>query len=147
MSVASSSRNGTGARAVERGTWWLIEAATATLRETDRVARFGPGRLHVLLPETRGRQAERVVERIRERWAERAGIAGTSEVVLRTAVAPVPTTGGIDDAFRRAEATTTPISPGTASTTRSSGSEVAETAPEHPGTPESTPSSAPDPTA
>jgi hypothetical protein len=103
--VNSASSNGTGRKDVERGTWWLIEAATAMLRETDRVARVGPGRLHVLMPETRGRQAERVLERIRERWSERAGRSSAEQVLLRLAVAPVAQGGGVDAAFARAEAT------------------------------------------
>ncbi len=103
LSVRASSPNGTAARDVERGTWWLIEAATGMLRETDRVARVGPGRLYVLLPETRARHAERVVDRIRDEWSERARRAGAGSLALRLAVAPVSGGGGIDEAFGRAE--------------------------------------------
>ncbi|HEY3522987.1 MAG TPA: hypothetical protein VGK63_04745 [Candidatus Limnocylindrales bacterium] len=103
LAVDSTSANGTAARDVDRGTWWLIEAATGMLRETDRVARVGPGRLYVLLPETRSRQAERVVERIRDQWSDRADRSGSGSLALRLAVAPVGAGGGIDDAFGRAE--------------------------------------------
>ncbi|HEU4673984.1 MAG TPA: hypothetical protein VFS32_13915 [Candidatus Limnocylindrales bacterium] len=103
LSVDSSSANGTAARDVERGTWWLVDAATGMLRETDRVARVAPGRLYVLLPETRARHAERVIERIRDQFSERAERAGGGSIELRLAVAPVAATGGIDEAFGRAE--------------------------------------------
>jgi GGDEF domain-containing protein len=99
--VDSTSANGTAHKDVERGTWWLIEAATALLRETDRVARVGPGRLRVLMPETRARQAERVLERIRDRWAERADRSGGETVLLRVAAAPVA--HGVEAAFARAD--------------------------------------------
>lgn len=104
LAVESVSRNGTGARDVERGTWWLIDATTRVVRETDRVARVGPGRIHLLLPETRPRQAERVVDRIRERWNEQLAAQGDrATVLLSVGIAAVPARGGAAEAFDRAE--------------------------------------------
>jgi hypothetical protein len=45
-------------------------AIRAAARETDRVARTGPGRFHVLLPETEEAEASAVAERIRAACAQ-----------------------------------------------------------------------------
>jgi hypothetical protein len=55
---------GTGA-AAERAVPGLGIAIRAAARETDRVARVGPARFHILLPETEEAEASAVAERIR----------------------------------------------------------------------------------
>ncbi|HET7026424.1 MAG TPA: hypothetical protein VFI28_01900 [Candidatus Limnocylindrales bacterium] len=87
---------------VERASWQLVEATTGTVRETDRVARVAAGRLHLLMPETRTRQAERVVERIRDEWETRMAAASGS-LRLLCAVAAVPPGEGVAAALERAE--------------------------------------------
>jgi hypothetical protein len=79
---------------LDRGSWRLIDAATRVVRSTDRVARVGPDRLQLLMPETRLRSAERVVERIRAHWEERIA---HDELPLRlvTAIAAPPPSEGI----------------------------------------------------
>jgi hypothetical protein len=89
---------------LERSSWRLIDATTRIVRETDRVARVAPGRFHLLLPETKPRQAERVVERIRARWEERMS-GETGDLRLITAVASVPPGEGVVAGLARAEAT------------------------------------------
>jgi PleD family two-component response regulator len=108
LSIVSTSANGTAERDVDRGTWSLIDATTTILRETDRVARVAPGRVHILLPETRARQAERVVDRIRHRWSERPhGPDEDDTLSLAVGVAPIQATGGAAEAFERAETAVT----------------------------------------
>ncbi len=94
---------GMSRRDLERASWRLVEATTRAVRETDRVARVGPGTLEVLLPETRTRQAERVVARIRESWEERMG-EEASGLRLLTAVASPPPGEGVVAGLDRAEA-------------------------------------------
>ncbi len=102
LAIVSQSTNGRRAADLERGSWRLVEATTRIVRETDRVARVGPGRLELLLPETRTRQAERVVERIRARWEQRmSGEAGDLRLV--TAVAGVPPGEGVAAGLERAQ--------------------------------------------
>jgi hypothetical protein len=102
LAIVSDSSNGQHASDLERGSWRLVDATTRIVRETDRVARVAPGRLQLLLPETRTRQAERVIERIRERWDERmSGERG--ELRLLTAVASVPPGEGVAAGLERAE--------------------------------------------
>jgi hypothetical protein len=102
LAVVPSNGTAPAERDLERGSWQLVEAATRIIRETDRVARVGPGRLELLMPETRTHQAERVVERIRDDWEERmTGEPGTLRLV--TAVAAVPPGEGVADGLERAE--------------------------------------------
>ncbi len=49
----------------ERAAPGIGAAIRAAARETDRVARVGPGRFHVLLPETEDAEASAVADRIR----------------------------------------------------------------------------------
>jgi PleD family two-component response regulator len=88
---------------LERSSWRLIDATTRIVRETDRVARVAPGTVHILLPETKPRQAERVVERIRARWEERMS-GETGDLRLLTAVAAGPPGEGVLAGLARAEA-------------------------------------------
>lgn len=54
----------------ERVAATLALAIRAAARETDRVARVGPGRFHVLLPETDETEAAAIAERIRAACGE-----------------------------------------------------------------------------
>ncbi len=54
----------------ERAAPAIATAIRKAARETDRVARIGPGRFHVLLPETEEGEAAAVAERIRAACGE-----------------------------------------------------------------------------
>jgi Diguanylate cyclase, GGDEF domain len=56
--------------AAERAVPALAVAIRAAARETDRVARVGPARFHILLPETEEAEAGAVAERIRSACGE-----------------------------------------------------------------------------
>ncbi|HYH92078.1 MAG TPA: diguanylate cyclase [Candidatus Saccharimonadales bacterium] len=78
------------------------EAIRAHARETDRVARVGPGRFHVLLPETVEAEASALAERVREACAEMVAGQPAFDLEIR-AVAASPARGGtLADALRRA---------------------------------------------
>jgi len=103
--IASNGGTGRG-QEVERASWQLVEATTGTVRETDRVSRVAAGRLHLLMPETRTRQAERVIERIRDEWEARMASA-PGGVRLLCAVAAVPPGDGVTTALERADGVVT----------------------------------------
>ncbi len=73
-------------------------------RETDRIARMGPGRFHVLLPETPEREAMALGERIRRACAEVTAVAATGGGTVRTAAAGPLAGQTLGDALRVAEA-------------------------------------------
>jgi len=102
LAIIAPSANGRAAAEIERGSRRLIDATTRIVRETDRVARVAPGRLQLLMPETRTRQAERVVDRIRSQWEERMA-AGPPGVRLVTAVAAIPPGDGVVAGLERVD--------------------------------------------
>ena len=77
-------------------------AIRAESREIDRVARVGPGRFHVLLPETDGNDATAIGERMAR--ACRAALAAPAQtgVEIRTAAVQAVEPGSLVDALRRA---------------------------------------------
>lgn len=77
-------------------------AIRAASRESDRVARVGPGRFHVLLPETDGIEATVIGERMaRTCRAALAAPPGTGAEV-RTAAVPAAGRGSLSEALRQA---------------------------------------------
>lgn len=77
-------------------------AIRAESREIDRVARVGPGRFHVLLPETDRNDATAIGERMAR--ACRAALAAPAQtgVEIRTAAVQAVEQGSLVDALRRA---------------------------------------------
>ncbi len=73
-------------------------------RETDRVARMGPTRFHMLLPETHEREATVLGERIERACAADAAIAAGGGATVRAAAAGPAAGQTLDDALRAAEA-------------------------------------------
>ena len=73
-------------------------------RETDRVARMGPGRFHVLLPETHEREAMALGDRVQRACAEVAAISAVGGATVRTAAAGPSPGQTLADALRTAEA-------------------------------------------
>jgi hypothetical protein len=73
-------------------------------RETDRIARMGPGRFHVLLPETHEPEAMALGERIQRACAEVAATRATGGATVRTAAAGPIAGQTLVDAVRVAEA-------------------------------------------
>jgi GGDEF domain-containing protein len=82
--------------------------ATAAIRrearETDRVARFGASRFHVLLPETDERDAAVLAERIARACRATLPDGMDGERAIRVAVASPAGGGTLDEALRLAEA-------------------------------------------
>lgn len=90
---------GAGADRIARS---MVDVICAAARETDRVTRIGALSFRLLLPETRGRAARTLVERL-----DRAFLAtpdgATGNVVLTIDVASAPRSGSLEDAFAEAE--------------------------------------------
>jgi diguanylate cyclase (GGDEF)-like protein len=72
-------------------------------RETDRIARFGPTRFNVLLPETSRAEARRFAERAREA-AETGLVRGSLTATLRIALASPGPDEALTEALALAEA-------------------------------------------
>jgi hypothetical protein len=78
------------------------DAIRAHARETDRVARVGPGRFHVLLPETLESEATALADRVQGACLEVLTGGAADDLAIR-AVAATPARGGtLADALRRA---------------------------------------------
>ena len=89
---------------VERAAGLVGATVRHHARETDRVARVGPGRFHVLLPETLERDAAVLAERIRRACASTPAIAAIEGATVRTAVASPVRGQGLGEALKIAEA-------------------------------------------
>ncbi len=79
-------------------------AIRAQARETDRVARVGPTRFHVLLPETDEPEATALAERIRRACLEIVPGSAGAEAMVRAAAASPVGGGTLSDALRLAVA-------------------------------------------
>ncbi len=89
---------------VERAAGLVGATVRHHARETDRVARVGPGRFHVLLPETLEPEAAVLAERIRRACASTPAIAAIEGATVRTAVASPVRGQGLGEALKIAEA-------------------------------------------
>lgn len=89
--------------AEERHVARIGAAIRAHARETDRVARIGPTRFHVLLPETDEPEATALAERI-ARACRDALPAAVPEASVRAAAASPAGGGTLEDALKRATA-------------------------------------------
>jgi GGDEF domain-containing protein len=74
----------------------------AAARETDRVTRVGALSFRLLIPETRGRAARSLVDRL-ERAFRATPDGATGDVVLTIEVASAARRGSFEDAFAEAE--------------------------------------------
>lgn len=79
-------------------------AIRAQARETDRVARVGPARFHVLLPETDEPEASALAERVCRACREILPVPPGPMASVRTSVASPADGGTLTDALRAAQA-------------------------------------------
>lgn len=80
----------------------MADVICGAARETDRVTRVGALSFRLLLPETRGRAARSLVERLDRAFL--ATVDGASgDLVLTIDVATAPRRGSLEDAFTAAE--------------------------------------------
>ena len=80
----------------------MADVICAAARETDRVTRVGALSFRLLLPETRGRAARSLVERL-QRAFRATPDGGSDDLVLTIDVAAAPRNGSLEDALAEAE--------------------------------------------
>ncbi|MEO5884579.1 MAG: hypothetical protein ABIQ58_03585, partial [Candidatus Limnocylindrales bacterium] len=73
-------------------------------RETDRVARVGPTRFHLLLPETLEPEAVALAERVRVAWAATDAAGPQSGLEIAAAAASPARGGTLLEALSQAQA-------------------------------------------
>jgi len=88
--------------AIDRAARTAADCVRANARETDRAARLSTGSLRLLLPETGGRAARVVAERIEQAYSVVAG-SRIEAVTLRVEVVTPTRTGSLEEALAAAD--------------------------------------------